>query len=156
MAGRVLDGMQEVTTENDSLYVHEAERHLVGSVRILGGGGGGASGDSPLPNIEGTTRDFLFTQRSSTFSKSFVNEVSKLLRAQLNIRFTALKLLSTVAVPTGKVDMVIALNKLRHKSGSMFLPFAIRIFPRSHSVLSKAESIWRQAQNLATRLDKVV
>jgi hypothetical protein len=34
------------------------------------------------------------------------------LRAQLNIRFIALKLLSTVAVPTGKVfDMAIALDK---------------------------------------------
>jgi hypothetical protein len=69
------------------------------------------------------------------------------LRAQLNIRFITLKLLSTVAVPTGKVfDMAITLNKLGYSSGWMFFPAAIRIFACSHSVLSKAESIWRQYQ----------
>ena len=89
--------------------------------------------------------------------KSLANELSKLLRAQLNIRFIALKLLSTVAVPTGKVfDMVITLNKLGYKSGSMFPSSAIRISARSHSALSKVESMWRQAPNLARRLDKVV
>jgi hypothetical protein len=51
-------------------------------------------------------------------------------------------------VPTGKVfDMAITLNKLGYSSGSMFFPPAIRIFARSHSVLSKAESIWRQCTN---------
>ena len=88
--------------------------------------------------------------------KSLANELSKLLRAQLNIRFIALKLLSTVAVPTGKVfDIAITLDKLGYSSGSMFFPAAIRIFARSHSVLSKVESIWRQSPNLATRLDRV-
>jgi hypothetical protein len=52
------------------------------------------------------------------------------LRAQLNIRFITLKLLSTVAVPTGKVfDMAITLNKLGYSSGSMFFPAAIRSSP---------------------------
>jgi hypothetical protein len=57
--------------------------------------------------------------------KSPANELSKLLRAH---------------------DMALTFNKLGYDSGSMFFPAAIRIFARSHSVLSKAESIWRQYQ----------
>ena len=71
------------------------------------------------------------------------------LRAQLNIRFIYNTQVSFHScVPTGKVfDMAITLNKLGYSSGSMFFPAAIRIFARSHSVLSKAESIWRQCTN---------
>jgi hypothetical protein len=74
-----------------------------------------------------TIWDFWFTHRSSTLSKfnlfnrslfmdsnikSLANKLSKLLWAQLNIRFIALKLLSMVAVPTGKVfDIAITLDK---------------------------------------------
>ena len=61
--------------------------------------------------------------------KSLAHEESKLLRAQLNILFIALKLLSTVAVQTGNVfDISITLSKFGYNARSMFFPAAIKTF----------------------------
>ena len=84
--------------------------------------------------------------------KSLANESLRLLRAQLSMPFIALKLLLTVAVPTGMVfDTLITLDRFGYSLESMYFPAVVIILALSHSVLRRPESILRQFPNRSAK-----
>ena len=121
--------------------------------------------------MKGTTLSFWLSHWSNTLSKSrdfrmslFVDntlkslaiETSKLLRLQVSTRFIALKLRSTVAVPTGSVlDTLTSCSKLLYKFMFIQLPAFTTIAARSHSDFSNAMSMVRQSLKHETRGDMI-